>query len=82
MADRDAMRAILYRLNSGCAWKAIPREIGVPSTVYDRFRLWRAAGVFDAMWQRGILPAAAYTRVLSPAEPHRSDRPNERGNRQ
>ncbi len=55
MSDRAAMTAILYRLRTGCAWKALPRSLGAASTVYDRFQEWRAAGLFERLRQIGML---------------------------
>jgi len=55
MNDRQAMVAIWYKLHTGCSWKALPRELGAGSTVYDRFQEWQAAGVFDQLQQAGIL---------------------------
>jgi len=37
MDDRKAMTAIFYILRTGCQWKALPRSLGAPSTVHDRF---------------------------------------------
>lgn len=56
MDDRQAMTAILYVLRTGCQWKALPRSLGAPSTVPDRFQAWRAAQVFERLWQEGWLP--------------------------
>jgi putative transposase len=55
MDDRQAMTAILYVLRTGCQWKALPRSLGAPSTVHDRFQAWRAAQVFERLWQAGLL---------------------------
>jgi putative transposase len=55
MADRHAMTAILSVLRTGCQWKALPRRLGAPSTVHDRFQAWRAARVFERLWQDGLL---------------------------
>jgi capsular exopolysaccharide synthesis family protein len=52
--DRQVMTAILYVLRTGCQWKALPRELGAPSTVHDRYTEWRKAGVFDRMRQEGL----------------------------
>jgi transposase len=49
------MTAILYVLRTGCQWKALPRELGAPSTVHDRYIEWRRAGVFDRMRQEGLM---------------------------
>jgi putative transposase len=55
MDDRHAMTAILYVLRTGCQWQALPRSLGAPSTVHDRFQAWRAAKVFERLWQDGLL---------------------------
>jgi putative transposase len=55
MDDRQAMTAILYVLRTGCQWKALPRSLGAPSTVHDRFQAWREAQVFARLWQAGLL---------------------------
>lgn len=54
MEARPAMTAIFYILRTGCQWKALPRALGAPSTVYDRFREWEEAGVFETLWQQGL----------------------------
>jgi len=54
MDDRKAMTAIFYVLRTGCQWKALPRSLGAPSTVHDRFQEWREAGVFGKMWKEGL----------------------------
>ena len=55
MDDRQAMTAILSVLRTGCQWKALPRGLGTPSTVHDRFQAWRDARVFERLWQAGLL---------------------------
>jgi len=45
---REILNAILYVLRSGCAWRMIPHDLPVWSTVYDYFRQFRRAGV----WKR------------------------------
>jgi transposase len=55
MDDCQAMTAILYVLRTGCQWKALPRSLGAPSTVHDRFQAWRDARVFERLWQAGLL---------------------------
>jgi putative transposase len=54
MDDRQAMNAILYVLRTGCQWKMLPRSLGAPSTVHDRFQKWRDAGVFQRLWKQGL----------------------------
>ncbi len=55
MNDRQAMTAILYKLRTDCSWKILPPGLGAGSTIYDRYREWQAAGVFDKLQQAGIL---------------------------
>jgi putative transposase len=55
MDDKKAMNAIFYVARTGCQWKAIPRSLGRKSTVFDRFREWRRAGVFEGMWRQSLL---------------------------
>ena len=55
MDDRRAMTAIFYVARTGCQWKALPRSLGASSTVHDRFQEWCEAGVFERMWQAGLL---------------------------
>jgi len=55
MDNRKAMEAIFYVLRTKCAWKALPRSLGAKSTVHDRFLEWLKAGVFQRMWQAGVL---------------------------
>ena len=55
MDDWKAMNAIFYVMRTGCHWKALPRSLGAPSTVHDRFQEWRNAEVFQNMWKEGLL---------------------------
>jgi len=55
MEDRKAMNAIFYVLQTGCSWKSIPRSLGAGTTVHNRFREWKKAGVFRALWNNGII---------------------------
>jgi len=50
---REAINAILYLLRTGCPWRYLPRE-GFPprSTVYNIFRNFQKAGVWEAIWER------------------------------
>ncbi|MDL5503208.1 MAG: IS5 family transposase [Candidatus Methanoperedens sp.] len=53
--DRKIMSAIFYILRTGCQWKALPRSYGASSTVHDRFQEWQRAGLFEKMWEAGLL---------------------------
>ena len=54
--DRVCMEAILYILRTGCQWKALNATRFCPgSTAHDRFQLWVAQGVFQDLWECGLL---------------------------
>lgn len=44
--DRPLLNAMLWRLDNGAKWRAVPPEYGGWSTVYHRFKEWTDAGVF------------------------------------
>ena len=44
--DRAVLAGILYRLRTGCQWKALPNEFGSGSTCHLRMQQWARAGVF------------------------------------
>ena len=45
---REICDGILYVMRSGCAWRMLPHDLPVWSTVYDYFRKFRR----DCVWQR------------------------------
>jgi putative transposase len=53
-SDRAMLGAILFVLRTGIQWNALPREVGASTTVYDRFRLWMEAGLFQQLWAAGL----------------------------
>lgn len=53
--DHQMFAAIFYVLITGIQWKALPRSLGAPSTVHDRFQEWRRAGVFVKLWTTGLI---------------------------
>lgn len=48
--DRRMLAGIVYRLRTGCQWKALPREFAAGSTCHDRFAQWCQAGVFHRIF--------------------------------
>lgn len=44
---RQILNGIFYMLRSGCAWRLLPHDYPAWSTVYDYFRKWRIAGVWE-----------------------------------
>jgi putative transposase len=46
---RQILNGIFYILRSGGAWRLLPHEYPPWSTVYDYFRKWRIAGIWEEM---------------------------------
>jgi putative transposase len=48
---RQVANGILYRLRTGCQWKAIPAAFGSGSTCHRRFQEWLQCGLFEKLWR-------------------------------
>lgn len=46
-SNRAMLNAILYWLNTGIPWRDLPERYGSWQTVYNRFRAWTKAGVWE-----------------------------------
>lgn len=44
--DRVVLAGVVYRMKTGCQWKALPRKFGSGSTCHLRFQAWVEQGVF------------------------------------
>jgi len=49
--NRRFVEAVLWIARTGCQWRDLPAEFGHWNSVYDRFRTWAKAGVFEEMFQ-------------------------------
>ena len=45
--NRLFMNAVLWILRTGAPWRDLPKEFGKWSSVHQRFRRWRDAGVWE-----------------------------------
>ncbi len=53
--DRQVMDGIFFVLRTGCQWRALDGTgICDGSTAHRRFQQWRAAGVFEALWEQAL----------------------------
>ena len=50
--NREVLAGIVYRLRTGCQWKALPKDFGSGSTCHARFHEWCAAGVFTEIFSK------------------------------
>ena len=53
--NRKAMEAILWVFRAGRKWKELPVVLGSPGSVRCRLKKWQRAGLFQRMWQSGLL---------------------------
>ncbi len=53
--DRVAMAGIIYRVRTGCPWKALPSDFGSGSTCHLRLTQWVRAGVFARIHRELLL---------------------------
>jgi transposase len=55
---RQQFEGVIWRFKTGGQWREMPQEFGAWSTVHNRFRQWRDAGVFEALLE-GLIAEAA-----------------------
>src|SRR5436190_22620398 len=62
--DRAAMNAIFFVLRTGCQWNALnATAICSSSSAHRRFQEWTRAGVFERLWQQGLLAYDQLRRI-------------------
>ena len=49
VSNYDFLCALLYIIENGCKWRALPNEYGNWHTIYVRFNRWCKNGVIDRM---------------------------------
>src|SRR6476659_9093265 len=86
--DRLFLDALLSLADSGCKWRQLPARFGAWDAVYNRFRRWVRAGVFERLFaDRGpAAPLAGIRRVFLDstvvrAHPHAAGARRKRGAR-
>jgi transposase len=47
--NRPIVNGILWRIRTGAPWRDVPEKYGKWSTVYQRFRRWSKAGIWEAV---------------------------------
>ena len=50
ISNIDFINAVLYVLENGCKWRALPERFGKWQTVYARFRRWFSSGVLERLF--------------------------------
>ena len=63
---REVVNAIRYVLRTGCAWRMLPHDLPPWQLVYHYFRVWRQAGIWQAIHD-ALLPQARQARGRWPS---------------
>jgi putative transposase len=50
LSDRMFLEALLYLTRTGLPWRDLPADFGDWNAVYQRFKRWRLAGVFERLF--------------------------------
>lgn len=61
---REIVNGILYVLRTGCGWEYLPHDLPPWKTVYDYFRQWQQAGV----WEKANAALTGRSRVAQGRE--------------
>lgn len=51
VSNYDFLCALLYIIENGCKWRALPNEYGNWHTIYVRFNRWCKNGVIDRIFE-------------------------------
>lgn len=51
---RNVVNGILYVLQTGCQWKAMPLQFGSGSAIHAYFQEWVESGVFAELWEHAL----------------------------
>lgn len=59
ISNQQFMNALLYIVENGCKWRALPKEFGNWHTIYMRFSRWTKNGtiqrIFDELQKQNII---------------------------
>ena len=51
ISNYDFICALLYIIENGCKWRALPKEFGDWHTIYVRFNRWSKNGTIDRIFE-------------------------------
>ena len=70
--NRSIVNGILWRIRTGAPWRDVPEKYGKWMTVYQRFRRWSQAGIWEAV-------ATTLARAMADNSRHSIDSTTVRG---
>jgi transposase len=50
--NRLFLEAVLWRVRTGSPWRDLPADFGRWNSIFQRFRRWARAGVFERLFER------------------------------
>ncbi len=63
LTNRQLLNALLYVLENGSKWRALPKQFGNWHTIYTRLTRWSKTGVLDRVFERLQLEQILRVRV-------------------
>lgn len=51
---RVIVEAIVYQMQTGCAWNALPPHFPPYQTVHTQLRRWQKSGIWEIAWNEGL----------------------------
>lgn len=64
---RLVISAVLYRLRTGCQWRALPTIFGSPSTLHGWFQVINRSGMWGKLWRTAV--GEVYKRKTAKSAP-------------
>ena len=65
--DRRVLSGIVFCLMRGYRWSDVPSEYGPSKTLYNRYKRWAEAGVFEAIFNALVAENADQRLLMIPS---------------
>ena len=66
--DRKVLSGIIFCLQRGYRWSDVPSEYGPPKTLYNRYKRWAEAGVFEHIFKTLARDHANFQTLMIPSQ--------------
>ena len=63
--DRQALSAVIWKLDTGVAWRRLPQTFPNWRTCYGRYRGWRKSGVLADILKELVRQGLIHERILA-----------------
>ena len=65
--DRKVLSGIIFCLQRGYRWSDVPAEYGPAKTLYNRYKRWSEAGVFERIFEALAQESADFRTLMIPS---------------